>query len=233
MIGVDDGEYCMLHVSVLLITRNVQKIEFQCLSVRRHLAYHTRPIIRVTIMCQQQTISVHNEHGDRIVGSSGSRHLMHEGVAHRSHPKRHLHEPAFHLGLRRDGCHVGFPRTGQSFQFVEGLLCVGLRYRLLRARLRESHGGEGQQNKGQHKTKGFHVSFSLKVLFFVLGSGFIRWRTQVAINQIQGTLHADTVIVNYITISRVKLFRIFFWSAAIPIAQASHGRSAQTEAISL
>ena len=36
-------------------------------------------------------------------------------------------------GLRRDGRHAAFPGTRQSFQFVEGLLRVGLR---------ESHGGE-------------------------------------------------------------------------------------------
>jgi hypothetical protein len=48
---------------------------------------------------------------------------------------------------------VAFPGTRQSFQFVEGLLRIGLSTR---------DGGECQQNNGQPKTKGFHVSFSLR-----------------------------------------------------------------------
>jgi hypothetical protein len=39
----------------------------------------------------------------------------------------------------------------------------------LRVGLRESHGGERQQNNRQRKTQGFHVSFSLRRSLLFLG----------------------------------------------------------------
>ena len=75
-----------------------------------------------------------------------------------------LHELAFYVGLRRDGCHVAFPRTRQSFQFVERLLRVGLR---------ESHGGERHQNNRQHETRGISYSILLtKFIVFALARRF-------------------------------------------------------------
>ena len=70
-----------------------------------------------------------------------------------------LHELAFYVGGVRDGCHLAFPRTRQSFQFVEGLLRVGLR---------ESHGGERQQNNRQQKTIGISCFILLKKFIFFL-----------------------------------------------------------------
>src|SRR5579863_6577147 len=101
-----------------------------------------------------------------MVRSSLSRHLVHDRVTHGSHAQRDLHRHAFHLALRRLGGDVAFPRTSQRFQVVEGLLRVRLwrvsllRVSLVSVSLGKSHGGERHQNYGQHKTEGFHFSFS-------------------------------------------------------------------------
>src|SRR5205085_9727375 len=132
-------------------------------------------------------------------------------VTHGSHAKGYLHELAFYGGFLRKGCHVALPRTRQGFQFVE---------RLLRVRLRKSHGRERHQNNGQHKTKGFHVSFSLRVHFFFCSQvRVICWRTSVASNHSDRPLRLihdawrrqsarleSSVIVNYNTISDASFF---------------------------
>jgi hypothetical protein len=89
---------------------------------------------------------------------------MHKRVSPGSHAQRDLYERSVpHLGLWRDGYHRAFPGTRQGFQFVEGLLRVGLG---------KSHGAERHQNDdGQYSTKGFHVSFSLS-FFLLSGQGF-------------------------------------------------------------
>src|SRR5436305_10696654 len=58
MIGVNHGEYCMVHVSVFGIAGNIEELEFHCLPVGRHLAGHPRAISCVAIMSQQQTVPV-------------------------------------------------------------------------------------------------------------------------------------------------------------------------------
>src|SRR5713226_7393101 len=44
MIGIDDGEYCMMHMSVFCAAGHVEKVEFHCLAVWRQLACHPRPV---------------------------------------------------------------------------------------------------------------------------------------------------------------------------------------------
>src|SRR5260370_1210108 len=90
---------------------------------------------------------------------------------------------------------------------------------LVRVRLREGHGGERHQNKGQHKTTGFHDSFSLRNSFLPdLGSGL--FAGSVTCDQSALTnAPSYTVIVNYNTISDVKQFLFSSLPAAIHIGQ--------------
>src|ERR1700719_5209181 len=104
MVGVNEGEHCMVHVSVLGTTADIEKLEFHCLSVRRHLAHHAGPIPCITIMGEEQAVPVQIKHGDRIVGSSISRRLMHDRVAHGSHAERDLRELAFYVGCLGNSC---------------------------------------------------------------------------------------------------------------------------------
>jgi len=126
MIGVDEGEHGMMHVSVLGAAGDVEKIEFDSFSIGRHLARHTRPIAGVTVMGEKQAVPVQVKHGDGIVGSSGPGRLVHERVPHGSHPKRDLHEFAVYFGSLRDGGDVAFPGAGKSFELGEGFLRVRL-----------------------------------------------------------------------------------------------------------
>ena len=68
VVRIDHCEYCMLHVSVLQIAGHVEKIEFHRLPIGRHSANHARPIIRITIVGQQQRFSVDQ---NMVMGSSG------------------------------------------------------------------------------------------------------------------------------------------------------------------
>ena len=149
MVGVDDGEDGMVHVSMLRASGDVDEIEFHRLSIRRCLGNHARPIAGIAIMRQVQAITIQVEHGERmieasrIVRRSCFLHLMRERVSPGSHSQRDLHGFAHvPVGLRRGGCYGSLPRTGQGFQFVKGLLRVGLG----KSRGREQR----QNNNGQH-----------------------------------------------------------------------------------
>jgi len=67
MVLVKEGEHCMMHVSILRATGDVEKIEFHRLPVRLQLAHHARPVSCVTIMGPEQAITVQIEHDDQIV----------------------------------------------------------------------------------------------------------------------------------------------------------------------
>src|SRR5713226_8747511 len=70
VVGVDHGEHHMVHHTSIRAAGYVEEIEFHRLTIRRDLANHARPISCITIMGQEQAISVHKKHGDWIVGSA-------------------------------------------------------------------------------------------------------------------------------------------------------------------
>jgi len=148
----------VLHVSHLRTQKvgGVEKIKSDGLAVGRNRSDHARLISSVAIMGHEQATAVEMKHSYRIVGPSSPRHLIHERGTHGSHAKRDLRRLAFH---------GAFPGTGQSFQFVEGLLRVGLG---------ESHG----RAPSEHKTKRFHDHSPYSLSFFTFGSAF-RSRTPV------------------------------------------------------
>ena len=155
--------YCVLPA-------DVEKVEFHRLAVRRHLARHARPVAGVTVVRQHQAVLVHIQHGDRIVGSSSPRHLMHECVTHGSRAQRDLHELSFYVGGGRDRCHMAFPRTRQSFQLVEGLLRVGLR---------ESHGWRATAEQRTAQNEGISCFILLtrsSSSLLLLSARVIRWQ---------------------------------------------------------
>src|SRR5439155_13648172 len=121
----------------------------------------------------------------------------------------HCVERLLRVGVRR-GC-------------VDGLVCVcvGLRDdRLLRVGLGKSHSGQRDQNNGQHKTKGFHVSFSLRnSLLLYSRVRVIRWRPHLRPFSSNEPPASYTVLYNYNTRPHVKLFLYFPVPAAIRTGQ--------------
>src|SRR5207245_11288022 len=71
VVGVDDYEEGVVHVSLLRATGDVDKIEFHGLSVWRDPCRHARPIAGVTIMGQEQAVPVQIKHGYGMVVWSG------------------------------------------------------------------------------------------------------------------------------------------------------------------
>ena len=70
MIGVDDLEDGVLHVSVLQIAGNVEEIKFHGFSVGRGPSDHARPIAGIAIVRQEQAIAVQVKHGDGMIVAS-------------------------------------------------------------------------------------------------------------------------------------------------------------------
>src|SRR5438876_10451240 len=122
MVDVDHGEHHMVHHPSIRAAGDVEEIEFHRLAIRRNLAYHARPISRITIMGQEQAISVHIKHSDRIVGSRPSR-LMQDCVTTGSHAN---------CDVRGEAHNTAIPGTRHSLHHLERLLCVGLWARSLR-----------------------------------------------------------------------------------------------------
>src|SRR6266849_3687884 len=152
----------------------------------------------------------------RVQGCSGFLELVHEDVSARRHAHRDVQRLNVHFRFYGHvGLHGAFPIPREGFHCVEGSLRLGLRRgslglsHLVRFGLRESHGGERHQNNGQHKTKGFHVSFSLRNSFLPdLGSGL--FAGSVTCDQSASTNPSSyTVIANYNTTPDVKQFLIF------------------------
>src|SRR5713226_1925356 len=117
MVGVDYGEHHMVHHSSFRAAGNVEELEFYRLTIRRDLANHARPISGVAIMGQEQAISVHIKHGDRIVGSARPSRLMQDCVTTGSHPNCDVCGEAHNTTI---------PGTRQSFHYLERLLRIGL-----------------------------------------------------------------------------------------------------------
>src|SRR2546425_3586184 len=124
----------------------------------------------------------------RVQRCSGFLELVNEDVSPRGHTHRDVQRLDVHLRLYRHvGLHGAFPISREGFHGVEGTLRLGLRrgslgcVHLVRIGLRESQGGERHQNNEQHKTMGFHVSFSFMTLTccFALKSSVKSWRTQL------------------------------------------------------
>ena len=63
VVGVDDGEHGVMHVSKLRAAREIEEIELHCLAVRGGSGDHPRPVSRIAIMGQEQTITIQIEHG--------------------------------------------------------------------------------------------------------------------------------------------------------------------------
>src|SRR6476646_6660834 len=152
----------------------------------------------------------------RVQRCSSFLHLMHEDVSPRGHAHRDVQRLNVHFRFYRHvGLHGAFPIPREGFHCLEGSLRLGLRRgsfglsHLVRVGLRESHGGERHQNNGPHKTKGFHVSFSLRNSFLLdLRSGL--FAGSVTCDQSASTKpSSSTVIVNYSTSAGVKQFLCF------------------------
>src|SRR4051794_360613 len=67
LVRIDYGERRTLHESRLRASGDVEKSEFDRLSIRRHLPLPTYAIAAVAIMRREQTISVHVERSDLLV----------------------------------------------------------------------------------------------------------------------------------------------------------------------
>src|SRR5215470_2169558 len=63
VVGVDDGERGVMHVSELRAASEIDEIEFHRLAVRRGPCRHAWPVSRIAIMGQEQTIAIQVEHG--------------------------------------------------------------------------------------------------------------------------------------------------------------------------
>ena len=137
MVGVDHGEHHMVHHPSLRAAGDVEEIEFHRLTIRRDLANHARPISGITIMGQDQAISIHIKHGDRIVGSARPSRLMQDCVTTGSHAN---------CDVRGEAHNTALPGTRQSLQFLKRLLCVGLWARRFRHLLRQRDGGRRNQD---------------------------------------------------------------------------------------
>src|SRR5215470_9629182 len=74
MVGVDEREHGVMHVSVLQTTSNIEKVELGALPIRRQLPHHARPIAGVAVVGQEQPVAVQIEHSDGIVRSVGTGH---------------------------------------------------------------------------------------------------------------------------------------------------------------
>jgi hypothetical protein len=48
----------MVHVPVLRVAGNVEKIEFHRFAVRRRLGDHARPVSGIAIVCQEKTFAI-------------------------------------------------------------------------------------------------------------------------------------------------------------------------------
>src|SRR5215470_563785 len=63
VVGVDDGERGVMHVPELRAAREIEEIEFHRLAVWGDSGGHPRPVSRIAIMGQEQTIAIQVEHG--------------------------------------------------------------------------------------------------------------------------------------------------------------------------
>ncbi len=122
VVGINNREHGVVHVPVLIAAREIEKIEFHLLPIRRGLGYHARPVSGVAIVCQDQTIAVQVEHRNRMVVTrriiwlSYLVHLMHQRVSTGGHAQCDLRlRPVPHIGLRRVDGHRGLPDARQSF----------------------------------------------------------------------------------------------------------------------
>src|SRR6266581_2178237 len=140
MIRINDRKRDTVHESFFGIPSYVEEGEFHTVTVRRDLPFHAGPVPGVTIMRQEQPVSVHIDHRDRIVRTSTRCHLVKDGVTSGCHPNGRLHGHAHYASL---------PGTGQSLQFLKSLLCIGLCASRFRHRhphfLRKHDGGRGNE----------------------------------------------------------------------------------------
>src|SRR5262249_32894964 len=90
VVRIDKCEFCMMHVLMQVISGDVDELELQSLAVRRDLTLHAGTVPCVAIMCQEQPPFVQVEHRDRIVGTSGRGHLMHERISSGSGLQRNV-----------------------------------------------------------------------------------------------------------------------------------------------
>src|SRR6266550_3893574 len=125
MIRINDCKRDTVHESFFGIPSYVEEGEFHTVTVRRGLPFHARPVPGVTIMRQEQAVSVHINHRDRIVRNSTRCHLVKDCVTSGCHPNGRLHGYAHHASL---------PGSCQTLQFLKRLLCVGLWARRFRHR---------------------------------------------------------------------------------------------------
>src|SRR6266404_6816602 len=140
MIRINDRKRDTVHESFFGIPSYVEEGEFHTVTVRRDLPFHSGPVPGVTIMRQEQPVSVHIDHRDRIVRHSTRCHLVKDGVTSGCHPNGRLHGHAHYASL---------PGTRQSPQFLKSLLCIGLgasRFRHGHRHLLRKHDG-GRRNE--------------------------------------------------------------------------------------
>src|SRR6267378_1266740 len=141
MIRINDRKRDTVHESFFGISSYVEEGEFHTAAVRRNLPFHAGPVPGVTIMGQEQAVSVHIDHRDRIVRHSTRCHFVKDGVTSGCHANGRLHGYAHHASL---------PGTRQTLQFLKRLLCIGLWDRRFRHwhlhLLRQGYGG-GRRNE--------------------------------------------------------------------------------------
>src|SRR5258708_8419 len=85
MIRINDRKRDTVHESFFGIPSYFEEGEFNTVTVRRDLSFHAGPVPGVTIMRQEQAVSIHINHRDRIVRNSTRCHLVKDCITSRCH----------------------------------------------------------------------------------------------------------------------------------------------------
>src|SRR5215467_9606987 len=106
MVGVDDSEHGMMHVSELRASRDIENVELYLLSIGRRPGHHPRPVAGIAIVGKEQPVAIQIKNGhrmvvaSRIVRRSELLHLMH----HRISPRVTRNETCTGLSVFISGC---------------------------------------------------------------------------------------------------------------------------------